>query len=88
MLQSSDTLQLDELSKAVTSFHALQPPPLSFESTTTSRQTTDASVPGDHAAYPRTRIGVPTAAMHASKGAHALHESPVSVETPDLYTRT
>ncbi|KAF8579016.1 hypothetical protein K439DRAFT_1663429 [Ramaria rubella] len=39
--------KLDDLSQIVTSFHALQPPPLSFESIPSTRQNIDVSAPPD-----------------------------------------
>jgi len=94
--------KLDDLSQAVTSFHALQPPPLNFDSVPNTRETAHPDVPappGDHAipVTSRTRQGLPPAAMYGSRVgpdqnqiAEVLHDSPVSTHTslqPDVPTR-
>ncbi|KAF8531927.1 hypothetical protein JB92DRAFT_3138677 [Gautieria morchelliformis] len=74
--------KLDELSQAVTSFHALQPPPLSFDSPTTSRQTThsDTTTPTDVSPTTvRTRTTFGSKAVLDKK---PLHDSPLTTRAP------
>ncbi|KAF8516570.1 hypothetical protein BU17DRAFT_92685 [Hysterangium stoloniferum] len=75
-------MKLDDLSQAVTSFHALQAPPLSFESTTGTRQNTHSD--GQSPTIPvsaRMRQGPQVGSRGISDQnltAELLHDSPTS----------
>jgi hypothetical protein len=76
--------QLEELSQAVTSFHALQPPPLTFDSATTSRQTThsdSATLTGDHVS-PTTVWTRPTFGTKVILDKMPLNDSPTTTRAP------
>ncbi|KIJ46354.1 hypothetical protein M422DRAFT_29229 [Sphaerobolus stellatus SS14] len=70
--------KLDELSKAVTAFHALQPPPIRFDVNPGTRDDTNENPPSPLRTSPAAKSFTPIVIPAETKFADVLHDSPTS----------